>query len=158
MRGYIVASIKAFLSDRLLGLDIETRFLVSVGDDPADIVLLKPKRPKADKREILVVDAETGVSFSIDLHWDLFSYAQLGGVARGATDWAWDRATAVPKHPLGPMYVLPESARIAFLTTHAALDHRFRLILFRDLAEVARRVPDWEQLHEFASRWRLRSS
>jgi nicotinamide-nucleotide amidase len=34
LRGEIVDSNKAFLSDRLFGLDIETRFHVSVGDDP----------------------------------------------------------------------------------------------------------------------------
>ena len=37
LRGEIVDSNKAFLSDRLFGLDIETRFQVSVGDDPADM-------------------------------------------------------------------------------------------------------------------------
>jgi nicotinamide-nucleotide amidase len=37
LRGEIVDSNKAFLSDRLFSLDIETRFHVSVGDDPADM-------------------------------------------------------------------------------------------------------------------------
>jgi len=37
LRGEIVDSNKAFLSDRLFGLGIETRFQVSVGDDPADM-------------------------------------------------------------------------------------------------------------------------
>jgi nicotinamide-nucleotide amidase len=37
LRGEIVDANKAFLSDRLFGLDIETRFHVSVGDDPADM-------------------------------------------------------------------------------------------------------------------------
>jgi len=37
LRGEIVDSNKAFLSDRLFGLDIETRFQVSVGDDPLDM-------------------------------------------------------------------------------------------------------------------------
>jgi len=37
LRGEIVDSNKAFLSDRLFGLDVETRFQVSVGDDPLDM-------------------------------------------------------------------------------------------------------------------------
>lgn len=118
---------------------------------------IPPKRPKADKREILVIDEATGISFSVDLHWDLFSYAQLGRAADGATEWAWDRAKLASDHPLGALHVLPEEARIAFLATHAALDHRFRLVLFRDLAEVARLDPDWNAVVNYATRWRLRS-
>ena len=38
LRGEIVDSNKSFLSDRLLGLDIETRFHSSVRDDPADMI------------------------------------------------------------------------------------------------------------------------
>jgi len=37
LRGEIVDSNKSFLSDRLLGLDIETQFHTSVRDDPADM-------------------------------------------------------------------------------------------------------------------------
>jgi nicotinamide-nucleotide amidase len=37
LRGEIVDSNKAFLSERLLGLDVETRWHASVGDDPADM-------------------------------------------------------------------------------------------------------------------------
>jgi nicotinamide-nucleotide amidase len=38
LRGEIVDSNKSFLSDRLLGLDIETRFHASVRDDPPDMI------------------------------------------------------------------------------------------------------------------------
>ena len=38
LRGEIVDSNKSFLSDRLLGLDIETRYQVSVRDDPHDMI------------------------------------------------------------------------------------------------------------------------
>ncbi|MCA1737211.1 MAG: glycosyltransferase, partial [Actinobacteria bacterium] len=42
--------------------------------------------------------------------------------------------------------------------THAILDHRFRLILFRDLAEVAADPRlQWAELVDFAGRWHLRS-
>ena len=37
---------------------------------------------------------------------------------------------------------IPEEIRVAFACTHALLDHRFRLVLFRDLAEFARRGID----------------
>ena len=59
---------------------------------------------------------------------------------------------------LGPLWELPEEARIAFLGTHAVLDHRFRMILFRDLAEVALKEPDWDAIRAFAERWKLRST
>ena len=38
LRGKIIDSNKSFLSDRLLGLDIETRFHASVRDDPPDMI------------------------------------------------------------------------------------------------------------------------
>ena len=38
LRGEIVDSNKSFLSDRLLSLDIETRFHTSVCDDPDDMI------------------------------------------------------------------------------------------------------------------------
>jgi nicotinamide-nucleotide amidase len=38
LRGEIIDSNKSFLSDRLLGLDIETRFHASVRDDPPDMI------------------------------------------------------------------------------------------------------------------------
>jgi glycosyltransferase involved in cell wall biosynthesis len=101
---------------------------------------------------------ESGVMFTVDLHWDLFSYSQLRGCADGAVDWAWSEARFEPDHPLGPLWELPEEAMLAFLATHAILDHRFRLILFRDLVEAARRGVDWGRLEAFARRWQLRST
>ncbi len=38
------------------------------------------------------------------------------------------------------------------------LDHRFRLILFRDLLELARNEPDWDEIIRTATRWSLRST
>ena len=38
------------------------------------------------------VTALTDVRFSVDLHWDAFSYHQLLGRAKQATDLAWERA------------------------------------------------------------------
>ena len=122
---------------------------VSVKDIPA-------KKPRADKRNIPVHDP-SGLVFNLDLHWDMFSYTQLLGCADGATAWAWNQAVPDPAHPLGPLWHLPSEARIAFLSTHAVLDHRFRLILFRDLAELARKGIDGDALFEFTNRWQLRS-
>jgi glycosyltransferase involved in cell wall biosynthesis len=134
--------------------DVE-RALEVLADDEA-VQAIPAKTPAADKRNVLFADS-SGVRFTVDLHWDLFSYTQLRGCAAGATDWAWDHATLDQDHELGPMWELPEAARIAFLCTHALLDHRFRLILFRDLAEVADTQPDWDAVLRFAERWRLRS-
>jgi glycosyltransferase involved in cell wall biosynthesis len=153
---YEVPSMRTFTDIDLLVSAVDLPAALEALESYQFIQSIPPKRPKADKREILVVD-DSGVSFSVDLHWDLFSYAQLSGLADGATEWAWDRADHLPNHPLGPMDVLPQEARIAFLATHATLDHRFRLILFRDLAEVARLEPDWTAVVEYAMRWRLRS-
>jgi glycosyltransferase involved in cell wall biosynthesis len=118
---------------------------------------IPPKAPKADKRNIPMADP-SGVRFTLDLHWDLFSYTQLRGCADGAVDDAWSRAQWDPDNALGPMWLLPRESLVAFLATHALLDHRFRLILFRDLAEVAARGVDWDQLTDFAHRFGLRSS
>ena len=120
---------------------------------------IPPKTPKADKRNIPLAD-ESGVHFTLDLHWDLFSYTQLRGCADGATAEGWDAATWDPGHELGPMWQLPQSTLIAFLAAHSILDHRFRLILFRDLAEAARpeRAIDWQGLLEFVGRHDLRST
>jgi len=142
--------------DLLVPADQVERTLEILEGDEA-VQTIPPKTPKADKRNILLAD-DSGMRFTLDLHWDLFSYTQLRGCADGATEWAWDRATFDENHPLGPMWVLPEGARIAFLCTHALLDHRFRLILFRDLAEVAATDPDWDALVAFAERWKLRST
>jgi glycosyltransferase involved in cell wall biosynthesis len=153
---YEVPSMRTFTDIDLLVSPVDLPAALEALESYRFIQSIPPKRPKADKREILVVD-DTGVSFSVDLHWSLFSYAQLQGVADGATEWAWDRAEHLANHPLGPMDVLPQEARIAFLATHATLDHRFRLILFRDLAEIARLEPDWDAVVEYSMRWRLRS-
>lgn len=123
--------------------------------DPA-VRTVPPKRPRADKRDIPIHDP-SGLVFNLDLHWDLFSYTQLLGCADGATSWAWSHAVPDPSHPLGPLWHLPPEARLAFLSAHAVLDHRFRLILFRDLAEVARNGVDWDAVIEFTRRWQLRS-
>ena len=117
---------------------------------------IPPKRPKAAKRDVVLVDP-SGIRFNIDVHWDLFSYTQLRGAASGATDAAWARAVRVD-HQLGPLWQLPMSTRLGFLASHAVLDHRFRLILFRDLAEIAKHGVDWSDLAEFAARWGLRST
>ncbi|MEX1004533.1 MAG: glycosyltransferase [Acidimicrobiia bacterium] len=130
--------------------------LDALTDFPA-VLGVPPKTPKADKRNIPIADP-SGVRFTLDLHWDLFSYTQLRGCAHGAVDEAWDRATWNPANSLGPMWLLPTEALVGFLATHALLDHRFRLILFRDLAEVAARGVEWDQLLDFAHRFGLRSS
>ena len=118
---------------------------------------IPPRGPKADKRNIPMADP-SGVHFTLDLHWDLFSYSQLQGAADGATEWAWDAAEGPSRTKLGTMWRLPEAARVNFLCTHALLDHRFRLILFRDLTEVALRDPDWDAIGRFAQTWGLRST
>ena len=115
------------------------------------------KRPKADKRDVLMRD-ESGVFFNCDLHWDLFSYTQLRKSASGATEAAWAEAVKISDSPLAPSWRIPESYRLAFLASHAVLDHRFRLILFRDLLEVARRGVAWEELDKVAHQWGLRST
>lgn len=124
--------------------------------DPA-VESIPPRGPAADKRDVPFSDA-SGRGFKVDLHWDLFSYRQLLGSADGAIEWAWESAVGPIDHDLGPMWSLPEEVRLAFLCTHAVLDHRFRLILFRDLAEAARQEVDWESLIIFAARWGLRSA
>lgn len=129
--------------------------LEALAADPA-VARLPKKRPKADKRDIAVKD-ESGFWFMVDLHWDLFSYTQLQGCANGATSWAWHHSSGAPDSPLGPMTQIPPEAYASFLCTHALLDHRFRMILFRDLAELADRGIEWEAVARFASKWRMRS-
>jgi glycosyltransferase involved in cell wall biosynthesis len=133
------------------------RALEVVRDDPA-VASIPRKKPKADKREVPVTDRTTGITFNLDVHWDLFSYTQLQGCAAGATEEAWKQARGPVDTALGLIWHLPEAARLAFLCTHALLDHRFRLVLFRDLAEIAHRSVDWEDLMAFAARWGLRST
>jgi glycosyltransferase involved in cell wall biosynthesis len=124
--------------------------------DPA-VTSIPAQGPKAEKRNIPMADAR-GVRFTVDLHWDLFSYTQLQGCADGATEWAWSVANDDVDSELGPIWHLPDETQICFLATHALLDHRFRLILFRDLTEVAERSPDWEAVGRFAHKWGLRST
>ena len=126
-------------------------------DHDSAVSAIPAQGPRADKRNVLMADPQ-GVRFTLDLHWDLFSYKQLQGAARGATESAWTTAHLSNDSEIGPLWHLPEAARICFLCTHALLDHRFRLILFRDLTEVALRHPDWEAVGRFADRWGLRSS
>jgi len=120
-------------------------------------VRVPAKRPKADKRDVLMRDP-SGVVFNCDLHWDLFSYTQLRRSAEGATAEAWKRAERVPESPLGPLWEIPQVFRLAFLSSHAVLDHRFRLILFRDFFELAKQPIDWDELALVADRWGLRST
>jgi glycosyltransferase involved in cell wall biosynthesis len=118
---------------------------------------IPPKTPKADKRNI-PMKSGAGIRFTVDLHWNLFSYSQLRGSAADATEDGWRRATWHPEHPLGPMWELPREMLVAFLATHAVLDHRFRLILFRDLAEVAGSgLVDFDAFGEYVTRHELRS-
>lgn len=126
-------------------------------DEYRGTVHIPDKRPKADKRDVLMKD-ETGISFNCDLHWDLFSYSQLRSSAHGATEAAWDQAAGVPDSPLGPLWEIPDSFRLAFLASHAVLDHRFRLILFRDFLELLSDPVDWDDLIAVAERWGLRST
>lgn len=132
------------------------RALEVLGQDPA-VASIPAQGPKADKRNIPMADPQ-GVHFTLDLHWDLYSYTQLQNAARGATESAWSRAEGPSESELGPLWHLTEAAMICFLCTHALLDHRFRLILFRDLTEVALRKVDWEEVGRFAHQWGLRSS
>jgi nicotinamide-nucleotide amidase len=58
LRGEIVDSNKSFLSDRLLSLDVETRFHTSVGDDPADMV--DAFRRAASRVDVVLVSGGLG--------------------------------------------------------------------------------------------------
>jgi hypothetical protein len=134
------------------------RSLEALVDLPFVASSIPEKRPTGDKRDIPVYDLQKNLRFNIDLHWDLYSYAQLRGAAFGATEEAWEHASESPDHELGPMWVLPQEAELAFLCTHAWLDHRFRLILFRDLVEfTATQQIDWDRFVDYTTRWNLRS-
>lgn len=130
--------------------------LATLTADPLNGVL-PHKRPKADKRDI-VFEGVSGVRFNVDVHWDLFSYSQLRGSAAGATEAAWSAAWERPDSPWGLVWEIPDAYRLAFLATHSVLDHRFRLILFRDFLEFTRHPVDWGELEELSSRWGLRST
>jgi glycosyltransferase involved in cell wall biosynthesis len=125
--------------------------------DYPNTVRIPPKRPKADKRDVLIED-DSGVRFNLDLHWDLFSYSQLRNVANGATEAAWKEAVFDAGSPLGPVWEIPDAYRVAFLATHAVLDHRFRLILFRDFLELSLGGIAWSELEQVSRQWGLRST
>ena len=120
-------------------------------------VRVPAKRPKADKREVLFSD-ESGIRFNVDLHWNLYSYTQFGGPTEGATERAWAEAVESIASPLGPTWDIPDSYRTALLAAHAVLDHRFRMILFRDFLELTRVGVDWEELGKVTTKWNLRST
>lgn len=109
------------------------------------------KVPAGDKRDIVVRDP-TGMQFTVDLHWDLFGFHQLRGRANHAMEEAWDRARYEKEHRSGPQWILPPEAVAGFLSLHSVLDHRFRLILFRDLLELERAGLDWPAVADFAQR------
>jgi glycosyltransferase involved in cell wall biosynthesis len=133
-----------------------TGALDALSDYP-NTLRVPPKRPKADKRDVLIED-DSGVRFNLDLHWDLFSYSQLRNSADGATEAAWEAAYFDTDSSMGPVWEIPDSYRIAFLATHAMLDHRFRLILLRDFFEIAREGIDWADLEQVSRQWGLRST
>jgi nicotinamide-nucleotide amidase len=58
LRGEIVDSNKALLSDRLLSLDVETRFQTSVGDDPEDMT--DAFRRAASRADVVLVSGGLG--------------------------------------------------------------------------------------------------
>ena len=124
--------------------------------DKDSSITIPEKRPKADKRDITVKDV-SGVRFNLDLHWDLFDYTQLRGVAEGAVKQLWESASHHPDSPLGPSWHLSDWGNWSFLAAHAVLDHRFRLILFRDFVELASHPVDWEEIIDSAGSWGLRS-
>lgn len=144
--------------DILVGADDIERTIDALRDLPFIGDSIPEQRPKSDKRDIPVYDLQKGVGFNIDLHWDLYSYTRLRKWASGATEAAWSQASLAEDHPLGPLWILPAEAELAFLCTHAWLDHRFRLILLRDLLEVcANGNIDWSRFLSYTSRWKLRS-
>lgn len=58
LRGEIVDSNKSFLSERLLAIDVETRFQASVGDDPEDMV--DAFRRAAERSDVVLVSGGLG--------------------------------------------------------------------------------------------------
>jgi hypothetical protein len=53
---------------------------------------------------------------------------------------------------------MPTDIELSFLATHAILDHRFRLILFRDFLEMANGDVPWDDVITTAGRFGLRST
>ena len=156
-RAYAVARHRTFSDLDILVPRESLTTAIEVLKDYPDIASIPRQKPEADKREIPIHDP-TGVTFAVDLHWDLFSYRQLLGRARQATEEAWEMARFDPTSPSGQLWELPPSAIWVFLAAHATLDHRFRLILFRDIVELANRDPDWAAITDFAGRHALRST
>ena len=58
LRGEIVDSNKSFLSDRLLSLDVQTRWHTSVRDDPADMT--EAFRRAAERSDVVLVSGGLG--------------------------------------------------------------------------------------------------
>jgi glycosyltransferase involved in cell wall biosynthesis len=142
-----------------IDLLVETHSLENALDLLADdeaVVAVPAKRPKADKRDLVLADS-TGVTFHLDLHWNLFAYTQLRGAATGATESAWKRAEFYEGSSIGPYWSLPSGHEVCFLAAHSILDHRFRLILFRDFVEITNGPVEWEEVMETAHLWGLRS-
>lgn len=132
------------------------RALSTLASDEA-VPGIPEKGPKADKRDVPFRDP-SGVGFTVDLHWDLFAYSQLRGDAEGATASGWESATHLPDSALGPHWAMPTDIELSFLATHAILDHRFRLILFRDFLEIANGEVPWDDVITTAGRFGLRST
>jgi glycosyltransferase involved in cell wall biosynthesis len=129
--------------------DVEMTLKV-LSDDPW-VRDIPAQGPEADKRHIMM--GEGDMYFVLDLHWHLFSYHQLRGRADVALPEIWASTTIQEG-----VRRLPLEAELAFFAAHAVLDHRFRLILFRDLAELTRSAPlDWDGLARALDRWGLRS-
>lgn len=156
-RAYAVAQHRTFSDLDILVPRESLTSAIEVLRDYPEISSIPRQKPEADKREIPIHDP-SGVTFAVDLHWDLFSYRQLLGRARAATEEAWESAHFDPDPTLGQLWELPASAIWVFLAAHATLDHRFRLILFRDLVELINRRPDWDAITGFAGRHALRST
>ena len=74
LRGEIVDSNKSFLSERLLSLDIETRWHASMGDDPGDMTERPPSNPLQTR------DRSSGRSLPVNRE-------PPGGVRSGAGSW-----------------------------------------------------------------------
>jgi glycosyltransferase involved in cell wall biosynthesis len=152
---YRVPSHRSYSDLDLLVEEASVDDVLSVLDADRSVTILE-KRPKADKRDVAIKDPQ-GVTFNLDLHWDLFDYSQLQGAAEGAVARLWSSASRNPDSPLGPLWELPDWGTWNFLAAHALLDHRFRLILFRDFVELARHPVEWDPVIDNARAWGLSS-
>jgi hypothetical protein len=152
---YEAASERTFTDLDLLVRPADLDRAIEVLMEDPGFLDLPVKRPTADKRELLFF-GPAGISFNIDLHWDLFGYAQLRGSAKQAVNELWAHS-AKSETSLGPMVTLPMWGNFVFLCTHATLDHRFRLVLFRDLAQCLNRGFDLERAITFSKKWQMAS-